>query len=273
MATDASPIVQDSVLHLRSSRWPSILEGLTAAGGILWLFYRWFAVADRYHVFLYYHDMGPRYPDTSAFSAVTGGRYWMAGLVAAGAVLLANTSFWLIAGRLHLRVVPPPCRRAWAVAALPLAIGIPLITMTANTPTLPLLHAGRATLAALLGLSLALLPGRLAAHSPGELILLGMDGAGLALLGLLALAIERSAPWVLALIVLGGGMGSLALSSGLRLWRHLPPPNGTALVAAGGIVSYPLMAIAHHVVGTDGRFYISDSDNFSLRDPVAQLCT
>ena len=35
------------------------------------LFAYWFGAADRYRIFLYYHDMGPQVPDTSPFSAVT----------------------------------------------------------------------------------------------------------------------------------------------------------------------------------------------------------
>ena len=49
---------------------------------VLSLFYYWFAVADRFFIFLYYHDMGSVVPDTSPFSPVTSSRYWMAGLVA-----------------------------------------------------------------------------------------------------------------------------------------------------------------------------------------------
>ena len=33
-----------------------------------YLFYRWFALADRYNIFLYYHDMGPLVPNTAPFS-------------------------------------------------------------------------------------------------------------------------------------------------------------------------------------------------------------
>lgn len=48
---------------------------------ILGLFYHWFAVADRYAVFLYEH-LG-----ATPFDDVTSSRYWMSGLVASGAVV------------------------------------------------------------------------------------------------------------------------------------------------------------------------------------------
>ncbi|NJN94915.1 MAG: hypothetical protein HC875_12845 [Anaerolineales bacterium] len=47
-----------------------------------------------------------------------------------------------------------------------LMVGIPTITMLVNQPTMPLVNAVQITLAALIGLGVALLPGRLAAKQP-----------------------------------------------------------------------------------------------------------
>ena len=75
----------------------ALLHALPVTALVLCLFYYWFAVADRYTVFLYYHDMGSLYPDTSPLSGVTSSRYWMAGLVASGAVLaLYGAASWLL---------------------------------------------------------------------------------------------------------------------------------------------------------------------------------
>ena len=66
---------------------------------LLGLTYYWFAVADRYAVFLYEH-LG-----ATPFDAVTGSRYWMAGLIANGFVLVLYTAtMWLSVE------LPPPAR-------------------------------------------------------------------------------------------------------------------------------------------------------------------
>ena len=108
---------------------------------VLGLFYYWFAVADRYAIFLYGHT-APGIPLAQPFDAMTRSRYWMAGLVAAGAVMVIYIVFNWFLGRLAIRrgqhYRPPAWWRVWVLCALPLIIGIPAITMTRNTPTLPL---------------------------------------------------------------------------------------------------------------------------------------
>ena len=54
---------------------------------VISLFYTWFAVLDRYFIFLYHHNMGPGF-DTTPFGWVTASHYWMSGLVAGGAVMV-----------------------------------------------------------------------------------------------------------------------------------------------------------------------------------------
>jgi hypothetical protein len=66
--------------------------------GMGFLFYRWYAVRDRYFIFLYYHDMGAGF-DTSPFGWVTAGRYRMSALVASGAVMVPYLALNLILGR------------------------------------------------------------------------------------------------------------------------------------------------------------------------------
>ena len=164
------------MLHADRARpareWRSALaHALPAAGTVLILFFAWFAVRNRYIVFLYYHPMGPRFPDTSPFSPVTASRYWMAGLVAAGIVMcLYVGASWLL-GRLWRGYLPPAWWRVWLVAAAPLAVLIPLLVMTVNEPRLPLLNAAQVTLATILGLGLAVAPGSLAARRPGRFVL------------------------------------------------------------------------------------------------------
>lgn len=242
----------------------------------------WFGCANRYVVFLYNHDMGPRVPDTRPFSPVTRSRLWMTGLVVSGAVMVAISLVYGVLGRFVDGYRPPAWRRVWLAAAVPVAVGIPWITMTLNSPTLPPQLAALVTGVTLLGLVLALQPGALAAHQPLDLILLAGDGAGLAL-WLVTLPGLAYMPywlttggrhWLLLLsvpLVVG-----LAILGSLTILRRLLPrtsPPLRALVVSGLCVAYLLLPLVHHVLGTDGLFYISDMDNFFSRNPLVQVLT
>ena len=278
----AQTVAKDTAISNRFRSWrPAVLHALPAAPLVLGLFTYWFAVADRYVVFLYNHDMGPLYPDTSPFSRVTGSRYWMAGLVASGGVMVLYTAASWVLGRLSHGYRPPEWWRVWAVCALALVPGMLAITMMANQPTLPLRHATRVTLATLMGIALAVSPGKMAAERPGELLWLAADGFGVALLSNL-IHIEKVGRWLtrggtlwvwMMIVSLAAGVALLLALTGLRAWFRRPTPGVDALLAAGACVAYLLLPLVHHVVGTDGYYYISDSDNFFAQGSVAQLIT
>jgi len=253
----------------------AMAHGLPVAGLVLGLIAYWFGVADRHIIFLYYHNMGAHVPDTSPFSAVTSSRYWMSGLVAGGAVLVLYAMVNWLLGRIKRcqgrSYRPPDWWRVWAVAAVPLIIGVPWITMTVNWPTLPFAQAARVTLAALLGVGLALPPGKLAAERPWDLVWLTADGWGIAgilfgaaLLEQLVWALERGN--AAALVIMGFGLVGavvlLLLVTGVRAWRRMAIPPSAAVFVAGLCVAHLLLPLLHHVVFTDGYFYITNSNNF-----------
>jgi hypothetical protein len=173
--------------------WPALGWAIPSCLLLLGLFYDWFAVADRYVIFLYGHT-AIRIPGAQPFDEMTSSRYWMAGLVATGAVLVIYVSLNWLLGRLadwrRRRYTPPPWWQVWALSALPLAIGIPAITMTVNAPVLPASLAAACAGATLAGLALALWPGAWAAERPGDLLWLVADGAGLVPVLILMRALE-----------------------------------------------------------------------------------
>ena len=247
---------------------------------VLFLMVKWFALNDRYVTFLYHHDMGPRVPDTRPFSPVTRSRYWMTGLVAAGAVgvLVAGANF--ILGRLSRRYRSPDWWRIWMLCAGPLGIGIPAIAMTSNSPTLPFWLASLTAATTLAGLALALLPGQLIASQPLAAALLWLDGLCLSLWLLALPGLEYAATWIacgrrvwlwmLVLLPLAGlvGLATLTPVRGLLRTRHASASQ-LALAALG--VAYSFFPVLHHVVFTGGLYYISDMDNFFSRDLGIQL--
>jgi hypothetical protein len=247
---------------------------------ILGLFVYWFAIANRFFVFLYYHDMGPVVPDTTPFSPVTSSRYWMAGLVACGFVLVAYiVANWLL-GRTRTGYRPATWWRVWLLCALPLLLAIPILTMTSNAPTLPLANAVQVVVATLTGLAFALVPGQMAAEHPGELAWLAADGWGLMLLLLPLAGLEHLPRWLagggtLWIVAIAAttllGLVWLFVLSVLRTWRPTPVPGGASMFIAGVTVAYLIMPAAHHLFGTDGYFYITNSNNFFTDTVVLQL--
>jgi len=251
---------------------------------VLSLFYTWFGVADRYAVFLYGHT-ADGIPTTQPFDNMTASRYWMAGLVAAGAVLAlyaaANWPGGWVAARRGRSFTGPSPWRVWALCALPLVVGIPAITMTVNAPPLPLSLAAAATAATLAGLAVALPAGRWAAERPGDLLWLAADGLGLvpALMLLRAvelpgrgLSVSPAVAWGAALGGLVAGVMWLTLLTFLRRRRRREPPGAVALFAAGLALAYLLLPLAHYLLaGPPGFRYISDAANFFAINPGVQL--
>ena len=262
-----------------SESWkPALLHAAPISLFVLGIFYYWFAVADRYAIFLYGH-LG-----ATPFDEVTSSRYWMSGLVAAGFVVIGYVVVnWLLgrmAGLRHLDYSPPAWWRVWILCAPPLVIGIPAITMTVNWPTLPLSNATTCVVATLIGLALALAPGSLAAQRPFDLGWLALDGMGLMPTLLLLRAIELPSKGLISvniayLAAMGGtlaGAAWLGIMTGLRAWRHKSPPGASKLFVAGLCLSYLLMPLVHHLVFTPrGYRYISTASNFFPRSIGVQL--
>lgn len=249
---------------------------------ILGLFYYWFGVADRYAVFLYEH-LG-----ATPFDEVTSSRYWMSGLVACGMVMTLYTGAnWLIGRIAALRRRPyraPAWWHVWGCSLPPLAIGIPAITMTVNSPTLPPSLAAACVLATLVGLALALPPGGMAATRPVDLIWLALDGLGLVPALLLLRTLELPGRGLIALptalvVSVGGTIAGaiwLLIVARLRTWRRrTSPPGALGFYIAGLALSYLLMPLVHHLVATPRGFrYITTASNFfaySLPLQVAAL--
>jgi hypothetical protein len=223
--------------------------------------------------------MGPLVPDTSPFSTVTSSRYWMAGLVAGGVILVFYVmGNWLV-GRLITSYRAPAWWLVWILCAPPMLVGLPLITMTLNQPTLPLANALQVTLAALIALALALIPGEMAAQKPGELLWLALDGCGLMLILLALIGIEHLPRWLASggtgwilymIVVLLIALLWLLLLTGVLYLLRIPVPSAAKFLLAGFCTAYLLMPLVHHVVGTDGYFYITDSANFFADSLIVQ---
>ena len=256
----------------------ALLFAAPAVGLLLGLIYCWFGVANRSIVFLYDHDMGPRVLDTRPFSPVTRSRYWMAGFVATGFIMVLVIGVNWLLGRLSRRYAAPAWWRVGLLATPPLLGGILWITMTCNRPTLPLGLALLTALVTLVGLALALQPAAWAARYPLDLMLLALDGGCLALLmttlpGLAyvsdGFSIERP-QWVWMLLgLLAVSAIGLSLSTVARwmLRRRLSVrgPGLPVLLVAAACCAYLVLPLFHHLFGTDGYFYITDMDNFFSR--------
>lgn len=263
-------------LHRRWS--PVLAQASLVTAVVALLFYQWFAVANRYDIFLYFHLKA------APFDGRTVSRYRMAGLVAAGAVLVLYTLVNLVAGRLAAftaaRYAPPTWWLVWAVSALPTAALIVAITTTQNNPTLPLPLALTCAAITLAGLAPALMPGWMAAVSPLRLPWVLAAGLGVTPCLLLLRALELPS---LGLSISPGfayGMALGATAAGVcwllligwaaGRWLRSPLRSGEVFVAAV-CISYLLLPLAHHLFFTPpGHPYITVTDNFFAVNPLVQ---
>ncbi len=259
-------------------------EAVVIVSFILGLFVYWFGLANRYHIFLYGH-VAQGIPQAQPFDEMTSSRYWMAGLVASGAVMIlysaANGLWGHVSARRKQRFVPTAWWRVWVLGAIPLSIGIPVITMTLNSPTLPPHLAVACVVATLLGLAVALLPGKWAAERPLDLMWLAADGVGLMPPLLLLRAVElpgrglsigQGVAWRVAIGSCLAGAVWLGGMSVLRLWRQREMPTAAALVLAGVGLSYLLMPLVHYLLATPPAYrYITTASNFFAFNRDIQL--
>jgi hypothetical protein len=265
----------------RDSWGKAAFWGWPSAAVVLVLFWYWYMVANRFIVFLYNHDMGPQIKSTAAFSRVTSSRYWMSGLVAGGAVMICYTGLSWLLGRLMKSAHAPAWWRVWIVAGLPVLVVVPAITVRGGSPALPRGLAAVVTATALAGLLLAFLPGELATRQPKRLMWLAADGWGLAMLLVTLPQWEDLANWLrgeygvlfitLSLVLTAVGLLWLLSLSVLRKWRGTAVDGIAPTFLAGVLVCYLLLPFMHHTAGSDGYFYISDSDNFFARHLIWQV--
>ncbi len=261
-----------------TEHWSAVAVAFTVTTVVNSLFWHWFVIADRYHIFLYNH-LG-----AAPFDERTRSRYWMSGLVASGLALLGYSLFnWLvgrIAGMGYRHYRPPSWRRVWLVCALPLGIIIPLITSTQNWPTLPLPLAFTCAAVALLGLAFALMPGALIARQPGKFLGLAMVGPGLIPAFLLLRVVELpglglvSIPLAYTAAIGGTLVGAGWLVSGacvLRRWFR-QSLRWQEILVSGICWSYLILPLVHHLLLTPPAYrYISLSQNFFAVHPGVQL--
>jgi hypothetical protein len=267
----------------------ALLFAIPMVAFIIFLFYTWFAVLDRYFIFLYFHDMGPGF-DTTPFGWVTASRYWMSGLVAAGAVMVPYMAIHFVLGRVLKTFRSPEWWRVWILCAVPLSMAIPAIVMTVNDPVLPLANAAQVTAATLLGLALAVVLGQVAANRPLAYILLMLDGFALACLLIALPSFEDYPRWlargsttyiyrhlamVTACVVL-----LMIMTGGYYAWRRAEIPDPILWFIAGLDISYLFLPLYHHLFWCkdDGSWtdpdyfaYISDADNYFARSPLVQI--
>lgn len=256
--------------------WISALAcAAPAASIVLGLFYYWFAIADRYAVFLYGHL------NATPFDEATSSRYWMAGLVASGVVAVLFAAAFALFRRFNSSQRVPAWGRMWLLAAPLLGAGIPFITLTFNAPTLPGHLAAACAGVALLGLSLALWFASRAAGPASEFAWLGLHGLALVPTLVLVraaelpgrgLSISPAAAAVVAATAPLAGAAWLGFAACLRFRRGHAPLHPLSILGAGLVLSYLLLPLLHHVAATPPAYrYITAASNFFAWNPGLQL--
>jgi len=267
------------------ARRSAAIHGAAVASIVVGLITYWFAVADRYAVFLYGHVDRSGDPPAAPFDGTTVSRYWMSGLVAGGVVMVLYTAAVLLArNRSKLRASaadPPTWWQVWSWAAPLVAVGVPVATLTQNGPTLPLPLAASVTGSALVGLTLALLPAAWAWRRPGELLWLALDGLGLTPL-LLVRALElpnrHMMEGVTAVLIAAAGIGGSALWLGVvtvaRARSGREAPTAPQLVASAACWVFLATPLSHYLLFTPSAYrYITSSANVFGYEPTTSAAT
>lgn len=245
---------------------------------VLGLYYYWFAVADRYVIFLYGHL------EATPFDDVTRSRYWMAGLVAAGMVMVAalvvHGVVRMVVTRRGGTYTLPDWRHVWLMCAIPVAVGILLITMLANVPTLPLSLALMSVAAAWVGLALALMAVQKFVQGAREFLWLAWISVGVVPALVLTRALELPAQGIIDMqvalivttvtIVLGLVWATLWLLLYQR--RQKRTFAWWQLYVAVCVWSYAFLPLLHYWVFAPPAYrYISTSTNFFADSIWVQL--
>jgi len=262
-----------SVPYRKTIPWAGLVSSV-----VLGLFYHWFAIANRYVVFLYEHlGAGP-------FQEPNYSRHWMAGLVASGALFciyaLVGWCCVSLTNAFHKTYNPPSWQQVWLLSALPVAIGIWAITTRCNFPTLPWQLSARCIIAAWIGMALALWLAELIVHQTSEALWVILQGAGMVPILLLLRAIELpshglaspASAYLLAIAGLTVGILWIAGVARLRLALRKPSLNPFSVFCAGLGLSYVVLPFVHYLFLTPpGIRYISTAGNFFAISPVVQL--
>lgn len=244
----------------------NVIHAFPIATFILALIYKWFAVDDRYAIFLYNHMRA------QPFDEVTVGRYWMSGFVASAIVMLLYIATNFLLARIVKNYRAPEWWRVWLWCAAPVAIGVWLITTTQNSPTMPPAIAAAIAFTTLIGLALALMPGALAAHRPRELMWSAIDGLALVPILLLLRAVELTGGrntiggvnvYFIEIGIIIVGIGWLAATNIFRAWRRKHSPTAIQVFIVGLCWSYLVLPLVHYIFSTPPNFkYITASQNF-----------
>ena len=253
-----------------------VLYTLLIVAAVLGLFFYWFGKANRYEIFLYGHL------DAHPFDNRTVSRYWMAGLVAAGIVSVGYGLLnWLAARGLGIfgrKYTPPNWLPVWLYGILPVGAGIVWITVTQNTPVLPLPIALRVAAIAILGLAPALAIGTEMAFPTWRIFGTFIAAGGIVPVVLLLRAIELPAQGILstkqALGMAAGGVifGIVWLTAAISVFnRQQIKLHRQEIILFGGYIIYEILPLVHYLFLTPAPYhYITVTDNFFAKSWVIQ---
>lgn len=242
----------------------ALVGAASVAVVVIALFTLWFVLLDRRFIFLYEH-LG-----ATPFDRSTASRYWMAGLVASGIVLIGYAAVGLVLRAAWQGYAPPDWRRIWGYALLAIAPLLLVVLLAFGTPSLPLLLALIVLLVLAAGLSLALYAATEIVLSPKTALWAWVDGFALGpVLLLLPLLVEfafrRETTTVLFFAPLLPIAGLAWLGVMTFIYRRFgqPYPATSVVMLAGYVSAYLLLPVVHYLISRPGYIrYISNSGNF-----------
>lgn len=259
---------------MKKHNFPCLVHSTLISALVLALYSLWFVLLDRRFVFLYGHLY------STPFDFRTVSRYWMTGLVASGAVLIACTIVNLVIKKVRHDYQLPDWKVVWKYTCLITALPVFIILTFVGKPPIPALLSLWTLVVLFASLRLALYASSFIVNNFRQSVFAFFDGLALIpILQLLPLSFDyglrKAFPPVTViapLVIILAGLFWLWIMT-LFYKRFKQPFTSSINIFLSGLVStYLLLPLLHYVNSRPGYIrYLSDSANFFANEVWLQI--
>ena len=250
---------------MKKHHFPHFIHAALVSVLVLALYSLWFVFLDRRFIFLYGHL------HSTPFDFRTASRYWMTGLVASGAVLIACAVVNLVIKKICRNYQLPDWKVIWEYVCLILILPLLIILAFVGKPPIPALLFLWILVVLFAGLRLALYASNFIVTNFSQSVFAFFDGLALVPVLLfiplgLEFGLRKSLPAVLIIapiVIAGIALFGLWIMTLFYKRFKKPYPSQINIFLSGLVSSYLLLPLLHYLGSRPGYIrYISDSANF-----------
>jgi len=259
---------------MKKHHFPHLIHTALVSIFVLALYSLWFVFLDRRFIFLYGHL------HSTPFDFRTASRYWMAGLVASGVILITCTVVNLVVKKICRHYQLPNWKVIWKYVCLILVLPLFIILTFVGKPPIPALLFLWVLVVLFAGLRLALYASNFIVTNFSQSVFAFFDGLALVPVLLfiplgLEFGLRKSLPAVLIVApIVIAGIALFGLWIMILFYKRFkkPYPSQINIFLSGLVSSYLLLPLLHYLSSRPGYIrYISDSANFFANKIWLQL--